>query len=151
MCRGGVGGRQRLVRADPPADVSGLGRTLSRALTARSEMSAMQRAALGDIADPQAVAERLSAVLGPLVAQLPSGKGARAAEPAPGRTRRRPSIAVAAPLPPTPSGVADYTEFTVGYLAQLSDVTVCPLDLESGTAPPGARLRRLDAGVYLDR
>jgi glycosyltransferase involved in cell wall biosynthesis len=134
----------------PPSDTEALGRALLAALEAGPELAATQRETLGDRADLTAVPGRVEdAIWGSGL----SSRGERAGPSEtrkPASTRRTPRLAVLTPWPPQLSGVADYSAFTLGALADQAEVTVFSAS-EAAGRHGAVSLRPLTADPYLDR
>lgn len=105
-----------------------------------------QRAALGSMADPEAVVGRLTSVWRSLLEPVVAG-GAGRPEQQRGRPRR-PTIAVCTPWRPQVSGVSDFTARTVEALLAHADVTV-HTEAEH-PAPSAAAVEPLSVAPYLD-
>ncbi len=102
----------------PPRSIEKFADALEHVLSRPEQILESQRGALGDAADPNAVAERVTTAVTRLLA------GDRSRRVAPGRQDHRPRIAVLAPYPPQRSGVADYTAFTFRQVAVHAAVDV---------------------------
>lgn len=129
----------------PPDDVGALGEAIDHVLMERERVVGLQREALGDRAQPDAVLERATRALSDLVTTRH-----RPRDGTPVRTTRgaRPRLAVLSPFPPQSSGVADYTAVTFRRVAEYADVDV----YSSAPATPSGALpvSPISAAPYLD-
>jgi FkbM family methyltransferase len=126
----------------PPGNVEKFADALEHVSAARAEVVASQRRALGDTADSDAVAERVTTALTQLL------QADRRSPSAPLRRNQRPRLAVVTPYPPQQSGVADYTAFTLRQLATHADVEVYS-SAPSRDSP--IRVHPLSTAPFLDR
>jgi FkbM family methyltransferase len=101
-----------------PEDSDALARALAETLEDRRNITEQQRRALGDMSEPEAVAERVRRALAEVLEGIPSPTIAGQRPP------RRPRLALVTPFPPQRSGVADYTEYTFRHVANHADVEV---------------------------
>ena len=126
----------------PARDVDAFAAGIAHVLEHRDSVVDRQRAALGDMADPDAVASRIGAALVQAQASPPSSGVA-----GPRGTRAR--VAFVTPFPPQESGVADYTAVTVRELAKHVDVEIYSSAL--GDSTPQVPIRPISTAPYMDR
>lgn len=121
------------ILADPeahfdPDDPRSIRQALERALTDPAHLGRLRSHSLAARHRWPSVAERTL-------------EGYRALAMEPRATARRRRLALVSPLPPTPSGVADYSFRLATELASLCDVTVFVDDDRDVVAPPGVDVR----------
>jgi glycosyltransferase involved in cell wall biosynthesis len=129
----------------PANDVHALGEAIHHVLSERQRVLGLQRDALGDRGDPDAVRERATRALSDLVAVRDDRRDRRSTH---ATSRGRPRLAVLSPFPPQRSGVADFTAATFRRVADYADVHV----YTSAPVAEGERLpvSRISAAPYLD-
>ncbi|HKP23817.1 MAG TPA: glycosyltransferase, partial [Dongiaceae bacterium] len=133
-----------------PSSVADMARALRTTLKNREVVLRHQRQCLGDKAWPDAVRARTASLLAQLLA-MPADAAAPAIPRATGG--QRPRIAIATPWPPQRSGIASYSRYTAGRLADLADVTIltnAPPDQFEPSADGRVVLREIGASAYLD-
>jgi FkbM family methyltransferase len=126
----------------PARDADGFAAGIAYVLEHPESVLDRQRAALGDMADPDAVARRVGTAVDQAFAMSrPSGFATRS-----GATRAR--IAVVTPFPPHESGVADYTAVTVHELLKHVEVEIYSSAPNDSSSP--LPIRPISTAPYLD-
>ena len=129
----------------PPRDVRAFAGAIAHVLADRERVVGLQREALGDRADPDAVLGRASRALSDVVATRLNSRATTRSRAARGA---RPRLAVLSPFPPQKSGIADYTAATFRQVAKHVDVDVYS---SARSASTDARpVRPISAAPYLD-
>jgi glycosyltransferase involved in cell wall biosynthesis len=128
-------------------DIRSLAAALAYVLAHRADVVARQRCALGDAATPHRVQDRIEDSLRLLLAATAKPETLRRPR---GSSSSRPRIALVSPFPPQRSGVADYTAFTFGHVANYADVAVYSDAFRTDTDRP-VPVKPLSSEPYLSR